>query len=97
MVAICFSSIHVDYNFNAFDCQALTNNVLKVYNIRDMNINDIKCFLLDLDGTVYIDGKLIAGAKQAIERMRKQGRVVFLTNNSSVTKDRYVKSLTIWN
>ncbi len=93
MVAICFSSIHVDYNFNAFDCQALTNNVLKVYNIRDMNINDIKCFLLDLDGTVYIDGKLIAGAKQAIERMRKQGRVVFLTNNSSVTKDRYVKKL----
>ena len=37
-----------------------------------MNISDIKCFLLDLDGTVYIDGKLIAGAKQAIERMRKQ-------------------------
>lgn len=58
-----------------------------------MDIDKIKCFLLDLDGTVYIDGKLIDGAKQAIERMRKQARVVFLTNNSSVTKDSYVKKL----
>ena len=55
---------------------------------------EIKCFLLDLDGTVYLGNRLIDGAKQAIERMRQSARVIFLTNNSSATRDHYVKKLT---
>lgn len=54
--------------------------------------NSIKCFLLDLDGTVYLSGKPISGAADAIERMRRQGRVLFITNNSSASRaDYFVK------
>lgn len=57
-------------------------------------IKDIDCFLLDLDGTVYFGNTLLSGAAEAVERMRKRGkRVIFLTNNSSATRDFYVKKL----
>ncbi len=59
-----------------------------------MNLkNDIDCFLLDLDGTVYFGNRLIDGAREGIERMRRNKRVIFLTNNSSATKDFYVNKL----
>lgn len=57
-------------------------------------IKEIDCFLLDLDGTVYLGSKLLPGATDAIDRMRTRGkRVIFLTNNSSATKDYYVSKL----
>lgn len=56
-------------------------------------INDIDCFLLDLDGTVYFGNRLIDGAKEGVERMRRNKRVIFLTNNSSATRDFYVNKL----
>jgi len=55
--------------------------------------NCIDCFLLDLDGTVYLGGKLIDGAKEALARMKAQGKVIFLTNNSSATRRHYVDKL----
>ena len=54
---------------------------------------DIDCFLLDLDGTIYFGNRLIDGVKEALERMRKNKRVVFLTNNSSATREFYVNKL----
>ncbi len=65
------------------------------YNKTDMDLNkQIDCFLLDLDGTVYLGSKLIDGVKEGIERMRnKNKRVIFLTNNSSTTKAHYVKKI----
>ena len=60
-----------------------------------MNLrNDIDCFLLDLDGTVYFGSRLIDGVKDAIIRMRKSKRVIFLTNTSSATREYYVNKLT---
>lgn len=56
-------------------------------------VSDIKCFLLDLDGTVYLGDTLFDGAREAIQRMRLGSRVIFLTNNSSTTRDRYVDKL----
>lgn len=57
------------------------------------NLQDIKCFLLDMDGTVYLGSKAIEGAAQAIERMRKNARVIFLTNNTSRARSDYAVKL----
>ena len=53
----------------------------------------VKCFLLDMDGTICLDNDVFEGAVDAVERMKKQGRVLFLTNNSSKTPDGYVDKL----
>lgn len=59
-----------------------------------MDISKIKCFLLDLDGTVYIDGELIGDMKNTLESIRKSGRkIVYLTNNSSRSASKYVERL----
>lgn len=42
-------------------------------------------WVLDLDGVVWLDGEPIAGAADAVARLRARGeRVLFATNNSSV-------------
>lgn len=56
-------------------------------------LKEIQCFLLDMDGTVYLSGKPIPGAVEAVGRMRRQGRVLFLTNNTSASRADYVKKL----
>ena len=57
-------------------------------------LKDIKLFLMDMDGTVYIGDKKIEGAFEALEELRRRGRkVLFLTNNSSKTAADYVKKL----
>lgn len=59
-----------------------------------MKLKNANCFLLDLDGTVYLGGKLIDGAIDAVEELRrKKCRVIFLTNNSSRSKSDYVEKL----
>ena len=55
---------------------------------------NIKLFLMDMDGTVYVGDRKIDGAFEALEELKRRGRkVLFLTNNSSRTPDRYVKKL----
>ena len=57
-------------------------------------IKDIKCFLLDMDGTIYLGNKLIDGAKEFLMSLNeKKIKYLFLTNNSSKNKDRYVEKL----
>lgn len=56
---------------------------------------EIRCFLLDLDGTVYLGDRLIPGAREFIDALRRLGRrYCFLTNNSSRSKAAYVDKLT---
>jgi glycerol 3-phosphatase-2 len=51
-------------------------------------------WVLDVDGVVWLAGKPIPGAPEAIERLRAAGeRVVFLTNNSGPTVAGYVGML----
>lgn len=58
------------------------------------NIKDIKFFLLDMDGTIYLGNKLIDGAKDFLNTLKeKKIKYLFLTNNSSKNKDRYVEKL----
>jgi len=52
-------------------------------------------YLLDLDGTVYRGERLITGADQAIETLRKRGRrIVFLSNKPLQSRADYAEKLT---
>jgi len=47
-----------------------------------------------MDGTIYLGDKLIDGAKEFLETIKQKGkRYIFLTNNSSKSKELYVKKL----
>ena len=59
-----------------------------------MTLQDVKCFLLDMDGTIYLGNNLIEGSLDFIEKVRTTGRdFLFLTNNSSHNANFYVKRL----
>lgn len=58
------------------------------------NINKIKLFLLDMDGTFYLEDTLLPGAKEFLELCNSKNiKYLFLTNNSSKSADDYVKKL----
>ena len=51
----------------------------------------IKCWLLDMDGTVSFGDRMIPGADKFFERIREKGtNFIFLTNNSSQRGQAYV-------
>ena len=53
-----------------------------------------KFFLLDMDGTIYLDNDLFDGTIDFLEKVKKNGgRYLFVTNNSSKGADAYVKKL----
>ncbi|MGN0802229.1 MAG: HAD-IIA family hydrolase [Candidatus Faecivicinus sp.] len=59
-----------------------------------MALKDVKCFLLDMDGTFYLGGQLIDGSLDFIKRVQETGRdFMFLTNNSSHNANFYVQKL----
>ncbi|WP_047982625.1 HAD-IIA family hydrolase [Ornithinibacillus contaminans] len=54
-----------------------------------------KGFIFDLDGTIYVDNKLIDGAADVLKELKERGdKVVFLTNKSIETIATYVEKLT---
>lgn len=55
---------------------------------------EIRCFLLDMDGTFYLGDRLISGSLAFLEALRATGRDAwFLTNNSSKSAKAYVDKL----
>ena len=53
-----------------------------------------RLFLLDMDGTIYLDNELFPGTKPFLEYVRSVGgRYLFLTNNSSRSVNAYVEKL----
>lgn len=57
-------------------------------------LENVKVFLFDLDGTVYLGGNLIGDVKNTLNKIRAKGvKVGFLTNNSSTTKESYFVKL----
>lgn len=57
-------------------------------------LNDIKIFLLDMDGTFYLGNRLIDGSAEFIDTLDKlDKRYIFLTNNSSKSKKVYKDKL----
>ena len=58
------------------------------------SFDDVKLFLLDMDGTFYLGDRLIEGSLSFIDRVQKTGRdFLFLTNNSSHNAAFYVERL----
>ena len=57
-------------------------------------LKDIRCFMLDMDGTFYLGEKILPGSLDFINRLKETGRdFLFLTNNSSHNAKYYVKRL----
>ena len=57
-------------------------------------LKDKKLFLLDMDGTIYLDNDLFDGTLDFLDYVKSiGGRYVFLTNNSSKGVDKYVEKL----
>ena len=55
-------------------------------------LSEVRCFLLDMDGTFYLGEQLLPGASKFLELLRPQGReYLFLTNNSSKDSQQYVE------
>lgn len=58
------------------------------------NLKDKKLFLLDMDGTIYLDNDLFDGTTDFLEYVKSiGGKYMFLTNNSSKSVDKYVEKL----
>ncbi len=54
-----------------------------------------RLFLLDMDGTLYLDDRLFPGAADFLAKIRAcGGKYLFLTNNSSKGVDAYVAKMT---
>lgn len=59
-----------------------------------MSIKEKKLFLLDMDGTIYLDNDLFDGTLDFLDYVKKSGgRYVFITNNSSKSVDKYIEKL----
>ncbi len=57
-------------------------------------LRDIRCFLLDMDGTIYLGDKLFDFTKPFLNAVLKTGRTYrFFTNNSSKNRQAYLDKL----
>ncbi|WP_456474193.1 HAD-IIA family hydrolase [Candidatus Pyrohabitans sp.] len=54
---------------------------------------DFKAFVLDLDGVVYRGRELLPGVEEKIAKLKKRGKVLFVTNNSTKTRAEYAEKL----
>lgn len=58
------------------------------------SLRDKRLFLLDMDGTIYLDDRLFEGTLDFLAHVRDiGGRAMYLTNNSSKSVRRYVDKL----
>ena len=57
-------------------------------------LQDIRCFLLDMDGTFYLGDRLLEGSLDFLNKLQETGRsALFMTNNSSKSAEAYEKKL----
>ena len=60
------------------------------------DLKKIKLFLLDMDGTIYLDNDLFEGVTDFLDYIKSVGgRYIFLTNNSSKSVDKYIEKLAL--
>ena len=59
-----------------------------------MELKNKKFFLLDMDGTIYLDNDLFDGTIDFLDQVKANGgKYLFVTNNSSKSTDAYVSKL----
>lgn len=57
-------------------------------------LGKIRCYLLDMDGTIFLGNQLLPGALDFLELLSRKGiQYYFLTNNSSRSKIEYANKL----
>ena len=57
-------------------------------------LKNLKLFLLDMDGTIYLDNDLFEGVTDFLAYIKQiGGKYLFLTNNSSKSVDKYIEKL----
>ena len=62
--------------------------------MNDKSLKQIKLFLFDMDGTLYLGNRLYDFTPQLLDTIKAQGkRYLFMTNNSSKSVADYVKKL----
>ena len=72
----------------------IKNSIPEINQDKGKIIENIKCFALDMDGTVYLGEKWIDGALDFLKKIEESGRsYVFVTNNSSKNPAVYVDKL----
>lgn len=72
----------------------MSDFIPKVNQDKEHIIETIRCFALDMDGTVYLGEQWIDGARDFLAKIEESGRrYVFLTNNSSKNARTYVEKL----
>ena len=60
----------------------------------EKTLSNKKFFLLDMDGTIYLDDTLFDGTLEFLKAVKERGgKYLFVTNNSSKSTDAYVKKL----
>ena len=58
------------------------------------DLKELKLYLLDMDGTIYLDDQLFDGVTDFLTHIKRiGGKYMFLTNNSSKSVDKYVQKL----
>ena len=63
-------------------------------NMNLQTLKNIKLFLFDMDGTLYLGDRLYDFTKELLSTIKKQGkRYLFMTNNSSKSVEDYIKKL----
>ena len=57
-------------------------------------LEETELFVLDMDGTFYLDGQILDGSLDFLAQVERLGkRFVFFTNNSSRSPETYLKRL----
>lgn len=58
------------------------------------SVNDIRLFVLDMDGTFYLGNQILDGALDFLKKVKETGReFIFFTNNSSKAPEDYIEKL----
>ena len=62
--------------------------------MKNDSLKQVRCFLLDMDGTFYLGEQLLEGALRFIDVLsQRECEFLFLTNNSSKDSQQYVEKL----
>jgi len=57
-------------------------------------LKDIRCFLMDMDGTIFLGDRLLPGAQEWLDLLERHSiAYFFLTNNSSRSRLEYADKL----
>ena len=59
-----------------------------------ISLHDIECFILDMDGTIYLGERVLPGAAELLRLLEGRGKAYyFFTNNSSASAYDYITKL----